>query len=101
MKNSLPLHKVVLLGRTFEEYARYFEFSIEDLKNKKILDIAAGVSSFCAEANERGLNVTAFDSIYDWPPAQIQKQCELDLNFVVREIADVKAYRWDFYKNPE
>ncbi len=101
MKNNLPLHKVVLLGRTFEEYARYFEFSIDDLKNKKILDIAAGVSSFCAEAHELGLTVTAFDLIYDRQPEQIQRQCELDLNFVVREISDVKAYRWDFYKNAE
>ncbi|MDB6025077.1 MAG: hypothetical protein JWM68_1300, partial [Verrucomicrobiales bacterium] len=65
MKDGLELNKVVLLGRTFEEYTRYFGLNLDELRGRKILDIASGVSSFCVEANEQGLETTAFDPIYD------------------------------------
>ena len=100
MKPGLELSKVVLLGRTFEEYTRYFGLNIEDLRGKKILDIAAGVSSFCAESNAHGINVAAFDPIYELTPDEVQNRCEPDLEFVTQEIGKVKAYKWDFYKSP-
>lgn len=101
MKSSLELDKVVLLGRTFEEYIRYFGLNETELRGKKILDIASGVSSFCAEANACGLNVTAFDPIYDLTLEQIRERSEPDLDLVARKIGQVKAYKWDFYKSPE
>lgn len=101
MKTSLELGKVVLLGRTLEEYFHYFALDEKELRGKKILDIASGVSSFCAEANQRGLNVTAFDPIYECQLEQIQARSEPDLDFVTKEIGRVKAYKWDFYKTPE
>jgi SAM-dependent methyltransferase len=100
MKESLELKKVVLLGRTLDEYARYFGLDLNVLSGQAVLDIASGVSSFCAEANERGIAVTAFDLIYEFDPGQIRAQCEPDLDFVVAEIGKVKAYKWDFYKSP-
>ncbi|MEO6033999.1 MAG: hypothetical protein ABIQ35_01960 [Verrucomicrobiota bacterium] len=101
MKPSLELNNVVLLGRTFEEYTRYFGLQPESWRGKKILDVASGVSSFCAEANAQGLEVTAFDPIYDWTPEEIRVRCEKNLELVAREIGGVAAYKWDFYKNPE
>ena len=65
-KRGLVLDKVVLLGRTLEEYRRYFALDLERLRGQAILDVASGVSSFCAEACGLGLNVTAFDSIYEF-----------------------------------
>ncbi len=101
MKQSLELKKVVLLGRTFEEYSHFFGLRDEDLRGKKILDIASGVSSFCAEGNAKDFNVTAFDPIYDWSPQEIRSRCEPDLDFVIREVGKVAAYKWDFYQTPE
>lgn len=101
MKSSLELSKVVLLGRTFDEYARYFGLEEARLRGKKVLDIASGVSSFCAEANARVINVTAFDPIYEMSWEEIQQRCEPDLEFVAKEIGKVKAYKWEFYKSPE
>ncbi len=101
MKSGLELSKVVLLGRTFEEYLRYFALSPEELRGRKILDIASGVSSFCAEANAKQIDVTAFDPIYELSPEEIKNRCEPDLEFVANEIGKVKAYKWDFYKTPE
>lgn len=101
MKAGLELNKVVLLGRTLDEYVRYFGLDLRALSGKRILDVASGVSSFCAEANELGIDVTAFDQIYCFSTEQIQQQCERDLDFVTSEIGKVKAYKWDFYKNPQ
>jgi hypothetical protein len=72
----------------------------QELRGKNILDIASGVSSFCAEANAHGFNVTAFDPIYELSPDEIKSRCEPDLEFVTQEIGKVKAYKWDFYKSP-
>ena len=68
---------------------------------KRILDVAGGVSSFCAEANELGIIVTSFDPIYSLPPEKIMERSEPDLEAVYRAIRYVPTYRWDFYKNPE
>ena len=101
MKRGLQLDRVVLLGRTFEEYRRYFLLEPDRLVGKKILDVAGGVSSFCAEANALGINVTSFDPVYSLPPEKITERSEPDLESVYQTIGSVPTYRWDFYKNPE
>lgn len=100
-KQGLVLDKVVLLGRTFDEYVRYFTLDPEALRGRSVLDVASGVSSFCAEANALGIRATAFDLIYDSSPDEIQSRCEPDLDHVTRNIALAKTYKWDFYKSPE
>lgn len=100
-RQGLVLEKVVLLGRTFEEYGRYFGLETCALQNQRVLDVAAGVSSFCAEANARGIRTAAFDQIYQLSPETIQARCEPDLEAVTRNIALAKTYKWDFYKSPD
>lgn len=101
MKQGLVLDKIVLLGRTLEEYRRYFALDLEALRGKPILDVASGVSSFRAEATRAGLQVTACDVIYEMSPEEIQRRCEADLEHVLDAIKGLKTYRWDFYKSPE
>jgi hypothetical protein len=100
-KRGLQLDRVVLLGRTFEEYRRYFSLEPEELTGKSVLDVAGGVSSFCAEGNARGIHVTSFDPIYSLAPEKIAARCEPDLEAVYRSIGTVPTYRWEYYKNPE
>jgi hypothetical protein len=100
-KRGLQLDRVVLLGRTFDEYFRYFLLNLEDLVGKTVLDVASGVSSFCAEANVRGIRVTSFDPIYSLTPEKIAERSEPDLQSVFRAIGSVPTYRWTYYKNPE
>jgi hypothetical protein len=78
-KRGLRLDRFVLLGRTFEVYRRYFLLEPETLVGKSVLDVAGGVSSFCAEANKLGINVTSFDPIYSLPPERIMERSEPDL----------------------
>jgi hypothetical protein len=90
---------IALLGRTFEEYRRYFLLKRDDLIGKKVLDVAGGVSSFCAEANNFGIKVTAFDPIYSLSVEKIRERSEPDLESVYRSIGRVPTYRWGFYQN--
>jgi SAM-dependent methyltransferase len=101
VKRGLVLDKVVLLGRTLEEYRRFFALDLDALRGKSVLDVASGVSSFCAEANQRGLNVTAFDLIYDLPPAEIAERCGPDLDHVADAVRNLNTYRWGFYRSVE
>jgi SAM-dependent methyltransferase len=101
MKRGLVLDRVVLLGRTLEEYRRYFALDLQAWRGRAILDVASGVSSFCAEARGLGLNVTAFDAIYDLAPEEIEPRCEHDLREVTNAVTGLKTYRWDFYRSPE
>ena len=71
---GLKLDRVVLLGRTFEEYRRYFLLEPDGLTGKRVLDVAGGVSSFCAEANNLGIDVTAFDPIYSLSGEKIDRK---------------------------
>jgi len=100
-KRGLQLDHVVLLGRTFEEYRRYFILDPGCLFGKRVLDLAGGVSSFCAEGNKLGIKVTAFDPIYSLSAAKIKEKSEPDLESVYHSIGRVPTYRWAFYKSPE
>ena len=100
-KRGLQLDRVVLLGRTFEEYRLYFLLEPRELIGKRLLDVASGVSSFCAEANDFGIEVTAFDPIYALSGKRIRERSGLDLDSVYRSIGLVPTYRWGFYKNPD
>jgi hypothetical protein len=101
MKDRIELSDVVLLGRTFDEYCRFFQLSDIELRQGSTLDLGAGVSSFCAEARSRGHTVLAADPIYCLPTDTIAVKSEEDLNNVVRQIPDVlHKYNWTFYKTP-
>src|SRR6476646_3402955 len=75
-KCGLQLDRVVLLGRTFEEYRRYFVLEPRELIGRTVLDVAGGVSSFCAEANNLGIKVTVFDPIYSLSREEIRERSD-------------------------
>ncbi len=95
----MNLKNIVLIGRTFEEYHKMFE--LDNLPaNEHILDVASGVSSFCAEASAKGYNVTASDRIYTSSPLEIESKCRQDLDAVMNQLPDlVNLYAWDFFKD--
>ena len=100
-KRGFQFDRVVLLGRTFEEYRPCFLLEPRELIGRTVLDIAGGVSSFCAEANHHGVKVTAFDPIYSLSREKIRERSQPDLESVYRSIGLVPTYRWGFYKNPD
>src|SRR4030095_1989027 len=87
--------------RAFGEVVGYSALDPEALRGRAVLDVAAGVGSFCAEGCARGLNVTAFDRIYDQAWEAIRQRCEPDLDQVMASIGRLPTYKWDFYRSPE
>lgn len=99
MDKQLDLKDIVLIGRTFDEYYRMF--ALDDvLENETILDVASGVSSFCAEANGKGYQVTASDKIYTSVPSEIGQKAASDLDEVIKQLPDIAdLYTWDYFKD--
>jgi hypothetical protein len=98
-RRGMQLDRVVLLGRTFDEYRRYFLLEPEKLIGKAVLDVAGGVSSFCAESNALGINVTSCDPIYSMSPEEIARRTGPDLDHVYQIVEGLPTYRWSYYKN--
>ncbi len=93
------MDRVVLLGRALEEYRQAFLLEPEKLAGKSVLDVAGGVSSFCAEANERGIKVTSCDPIYSLSYEEIAARTGPDLDEVYDVIDKLPTYRWTSYKD--
>ena len=98
---GLQLDRVVLLGRTFDEYRRYFLLEPEKLRGKRVLDVAGGVSSFTAEANDAGIRATSVDPIYSLSPEEIARRSGPDLDKVIAGVRGLPTYRWTAYRDPE
>ncbi|OPY22685.1 MAG: hypothetical protein A4E27_01735 [Methanobacterium sp. PtaU1.Bin242] len=99
MVKKLELKEIVLIGRSFEEYNSFFELAEIDNDNR-ILDVASGVSSFAAEANLKGCNVTAMDIIYGFSPYEIGKKCAQDLKIIIEKLDNATDhYQWNFFKD--
>jgi hypothetical protein len=99
MSKKLDLEDIVLIGRTFEEY--YKMFNIGDInKNDRILDVASGVSSFCAEATGLGYDVIASDRIYCFSAEEIEEKCSKDLETTMKKLPKIKElYKWELFKD--
>jgi len=55
---------VPLPGRSLADYLRWFALDAHALRGRDVLDVAAGLSSFTAEACARKINAVAVDPIY-------------------------------------
>lgn len=100
MDKQLDLKNIALIGRTLEEYYKMFDLDNNLLNNETILDVASGVSSFCAEAVAKGYNVTASDRIYHLSLHEIEQKCRQDLETVIKQLPDIaNLYIWKFFKD--
>ncbi len=86
---ELKLNNVVLIGRTFDEYRRMFNLDLDSLRGARVLDVASGVSSFCAQATAAGLNITATDRIYMFDADAIATKAAQDLDEVMGKVAGI------------
>jgi ubiquinone/menaquinone biosynthesis C-methylase UbiE len=88
-------------GRAAAEYEAFF--ALADVpSDARVLDCAAGPSSFAAEWGERGRSVVAVDPVYAHPAHVIAADFEPT---AVRMLRGMRAahdrFRWDHYGTPE
>jgi len=62
--NALVLKTVAFFGRALDEYMRIFSLTHAHLRGRRVLDVAAGPSSFTAEACALGCDAIALDPSY-------------------------------------
>ena len=83
---QMELPAVSFFGRTLEEYARFFALDPARLRRRVVLDVAAGPSSFTAEATRRGIEAVAVDPLYDHPAAVLAEQVKRDYSRMFGQI---------------
>ena len=75
---QMELPVVSFFGRTLDEYCRFFALEPYKLRGRAVLDVAAGPSSFTAEAVARGIDAVAVDPQYDRAPEELSVQVRQD-----------------------
>jgi len=74
----MDLPAVSFFGRSLDEYCRFFSIDPSALKRRAVLDVAAGPSSFTAEAVRRGIDAVAVDPLYDRSAFALGEQVKAD-----------------------
>jgi SAM-dependent methyltransferase len=95
-QTRFKLQSVAFFGRTLAEYLQMFALVLDDLRDRKILDVASGPGSFVAEALAMGLNATGCDPMYAQDAATIAAQGKRDIDACREQIRNnpgVLVYR--------
>lgn len=95
---ELQLPSVAFFGRTFAEYLRCFALDPSALATRRVLDVAAGPSSFTAEAHARGVRVVAVDPLYGYPADTLAAHVQIDYARMLREMRRQEhRFRYDYF----
>ncbi|HDZ61771.1 MAG TPA: SAM-dependent methyltransferase [Nitrospirae bacterium] len=92
---AFTLDKVVLWGRSFEEYVLMFSLSEEDLK-KRILGCGDGPASFNSVLAKRGGKVISIDPIYKFSNSEIRQRIDETYEEVLDQIKkNMQEFVWN------
>ncbi|MDI6643794.1 MAG: methyltransferase domain-containing protein [Methanobacteriaceae archaeon] len=90
----------IFIGRSWHEYIEMFNLTPSVLRKGKILDCAAGASSFTAKMNEKGYDITALDLLYDKKPEELEIKCKEHLNILVDALKGLEDnFLWGYFKD--
>ena len=78
-----------------------FDLSSDELAGGKILDCAAGASSFTAEMTRRGFDVTAVDLLYNEDANVLCDRCREHMEILVEGLGSVDHFVWSFFSDLE
>ena len=90
MTPEIELPSISFFGRSLAVYARFFALDLAALKGRDVLDVAAGPSSFTAEACARKIDAVAVDPAYGDTPGALASRVLLDY---ARMFAEMRAKR--------
>ena len=75
---ALELPAVSFFGRSLAEYMQFFALDLAALRGRDVLDVAAGPSSFVAEACRRNIDAVAVDPLYGDTVEELTLQVQRD-----------------------
>lgn len=85
---EIELPSVSFFGRTLSEYAQFFSLDLPALRGRAVLDVAAGPSSFTAEACRHRVDAVAVDPLYGCSADVLATHVQLDYD---RMFAQMRA----------
>lgn len=98
---SIHLDQTVPFGRSRREYELMFSLNAAD-RGQRILDCAAGPSSFNAEWTAAGGDVRSIDPLYQFNGVEIQRQFFLTLDQVIEQVrATPQQWIWSHHQDPD
>ena len=87
----------IFIGRTWSEYLKMFDLKEDDLVNGRILDCAAGASSFTAEMTKQGYDVVAVDILYNEDPDELIDKYRSHMEVLIDGLTSVDSFVWNFF----
>jgi SAM-dependent methyltransferase len=91
----------IFIGRTWAEYLKMFDLKRKDLVKGRILDCAAGASSFTAEMSKNGYDVMALDLLYNKDPDVLCDKYRKHMKVLIEGLASVDSFVWNFFSDIE
>ncbi|MGF7036296.1 SAM-dependent methyltransferase [Paenibacillus mucilaginosus] len=89
---------VAMTCRSYDEYVRMFSLPDELLEAGPILDVAAGASSFVAEACRRGLHASAADPLYAMTADEIAEHGSREISVSTEKLGKLQhLFDWSYY----
>lgn len=93
---------VAMTCRGYDEYVRMFDLNEADLAEGPILDVAAGGSSFTAEAKARGFSAFAADPRYGTDVSQWIAEAREEIGMSTAKLDKLKEhFDWSYYGSLE
>ncbi|QLG40630.1 MULTISPECIES: SAM-dependent methyltransferase [unclassified Paenibacillus] len=93
---GLELAQIIFIGRTFEEYMKMFNLTVEEIKGKSILDCPGGACSFSSHSRKWGADPMAADIAYEHEIGQLEVKGLQDIEHTMKQMEQVQdKYRWD------
>lgn len=90
----------IFIGRSWIEYLKMFDLDLKKLQGKRILDCAAGASSFTSFMSENGFDIVAVDLLYGKNPDFLENRCKEHLEALVTALEDMEnQFSWSFFNN--
>jgi len=100
MQHKSVIKGPIFIGRGWLEYLKMFKLEEASLANLKILDCAAGASSFTAHLANQGFDVRAVDILYDLKPDELENKCHEHLEMLVKSLSELEYhFVWNFFHN--
>lgn len=100
MKFQGKLEGPIFIGRSWAEYLKMFDLNLKKLHGKKLLDCAAGASSFTSFMSKNGFDVTAVDLLYNESPDFLNNKCKEHLEALVVALGHMdNEFSWSFFNN--
>lgn len=89
---------VAMTCRSYEEYVEMFDLNAESLTDGLVLDVAAGGSSFTADANARGYSAFAVDPRYGAGVQQWIAEAAQEIEVSTAKLAQLEEkFDWSYY----